>query len=129
MSWRPKEGRTSLGQLWHDGKLNPLKRNPLHVLRSFFWRLPNTTYPLGETSYWKSVDKYGDIEWKAPHNLWRGIFHYIGGLSVVGLYFGVENEVKEGFKHSKTRFDLITWIAGAYTSWLLLVLFFCKGCL
>lgn len=123
MSWRPPKGLNSWQTLYRDGKFNVKNRGLYKVIRSAFWRLPNVTYPLGESRYWDSVDKYGDLEWRAPHNLWRGLFHFVGGLSVVGLYFGVENEVREGFKHSKTRFDLLTWISGAYTSWLLMVLF------
>lgn len=123
MMWRPKNGNNSWQQLHKDGNLDFRKRGFFNVAQSLFWRLPNVTFPFGEVAYWQSVDKFGVEEFWAPHNLWRGVWHFMFGATLIGLYFGMENEVKNGFRGAKTRFDLLAYISGAYTSFILGIVF------
>lgn len=127
MTWRPAKNQTSLERLWKDGKLNPFKRNIFKVVRSFLWRLPNSTYPAGEDEYWRSIDVYGQETWNAPHNVWRQMWHFIAGaaLGIVLPYLVVASliaakESYEAFTNKKLYFknilDLAVWTTGALAS-------------
>lgn len=122
MTWRPKPHLNSWQQLSRDGKFNVSERGLFAVLRSALWRLPNVTYPLGEKRYWESVDKHGEQNWKAPHNLWRAAWHLLFSFTLVGAYFGLENEVKSGWIGAKSRFDIITFLVGSWIVWILVLL-------
>jgi hypothetical protein len=75
--WRPEEG--SFRALWKALFQEP---NKGHVLLALINRFPVYTYPLGEASYWKSVDSYGEETILSPHNTWRAICHALGGAAV-----------------------------------------------
>lgn len=128
MSWRPPKNKTSLQVLWEDGKLNPFTRKPWYAaFRSFFWRLPNSTYPAGENEYWRSIDVYGQECWYAPHNVWRQLWHFLAGASIgvllPHLLVAILITAKESYEvytnkklYVKNVLDLIIWVSGAAAS-------------
>lgn len=122
---RPPKGNTSIKTAWVLFKQN--KRTFFEFLLIFFNRFPNSTYPTGESNYWKNLDKYGQEEIFSPHNLWRGICHIAGGilLGVIAPYWLVTALfiVKEGVDVyqqgkllKKNVFDVLCWSLGAIIS-------------
>jgi len=123
MSTRPPDNLGSYQLFYRDGLFNIRKRGLVKVITSLFNRFPNVTYPLGESRYWDSVEKYGHREWTAPHSLWRGFCHFIGGLLIFTVPFAMIEEVRDGYHGSKTVFDVWCWMSGSYVSTSLILIF------
>lgn len=115
-----------------------------HFLLSLVTHLPQFTYPLGYKAYYESVDKYGEDTITAPHNLWREVCHFIGGV-VLGiitgffvhpvvllsimfsvLFFAERSDVRDGAPIMKSVLDSLFWIAGAILGGWICLTFFLK---
>lgn len=80
-----------------------------------------------EDWYWASHRKHGWAKWDAPHNLYRQIYHILGGLliALLGGFYGfalvvVYAAVKEavdakrgGEWNKKNTADIAGWLLGA----------------
>lgn len=131
----PKKGETMLQLL----KVNWAKMSWGLRLKTIGNRLPELVAELIGLGglYWWSVHKYGFITWWAPHNLYRQIFHFGGGISLFSLinliawwplaigavlYYAIRKELAD-MKHGanvKSMLDLIFWVLGALVGFYLM---------
>lgn len=87
--------------------------------------IPNWTYPAGLDAYWDCLEQDGQENWKSPANIWRQIWHFMGGF-VLGLLFptwpifiGITlKETNEVIRNKRIYFkniaDIAVWTAGAF---------------
>lgn len=96
----------------------------------FLNRFPQIVLLWAEPIYWKSLKKWGQETWWAPHNLWRQVCHAFGGalvalpicwpiFSVLAVFLFSLNrelgEIKQKGFYFKNVLDVFFWTLGA--SW------------
>lgn len=99
-------------------------------------KMPIFFYPLSEQDYFNSVIKYGEETWWAPHNMFRQVFHLLGGLfigiatglipykysnyiilGIILISFGYLEfiiDLPQGKEWQKACLDLAMWTLGTY---------------
>jgi len=84
-----------------------------------------------EDAYWRSAKNYGFITWWAPHNLYRQVWHFLGGVVLftllniilwapiailLVLIYSLQKELKDmrPKANAKSMLDFLFWSAGAF---------------
>lgn len=77
-------------------------------------RIPDVTFPLGENRFRNMQLDKGDLHF--PVIAWRSVWHFVGGMTVLLLPFGMVQETKDGYLGVKTWIDVLTWNLGSWTT-------------
>lgn len=131
MSWElPSKGQNSLLILWESFSM-PRGISLWQFVRGILTRFPQWVLGPFEYFYWKSVISFGKRTWYAPHNLYRQMYHFGGGLgigvvspivlgmatAVIVCFLSTCNELQdaaeEGEWNFKNTIDVLVWTSGA----------------